>query len=190
MDWTPGQAVSLETENYLLRSLAESDATDRYLGWLKDPEVTRFINVRLREPSLETIRTYIATHDDRSSFLLGIFSKGDGLHIGNYSAKCDLYHLTTSLGVMIGDRGHWGRRIVIETRAAVLDFLFDDVGLVKVYGGCYSNNLPAVYNYKAQGFQNEGIRKSHFVSEGKRVDAVLFAMHKDEWVERRKSDKH
>lgn len=190
MGWTPGQAVRLETDNYVVRSLSESDATDRYLGWLNDPEVNRYLRVRLQEPSMDTILAYIAEHNDCSSFLLGIFTADDDLHVGNYSAKCDAHNLTASLGVMIGDVEYWARRVVLETRAAVLDFLFDEVGMVKVHGACYSNNRPAIYNYKAQGFQNEGIRKSHFVSEGHRVDSVLFAMHKDDWVERRGSDKH
>ena len=185
MTSTPGESVSLETEHFFLRSLDNSDATERYLGWLKDPEVTRFIEVRLQEPSIENIRSYIALHDNRSSFLLGVFSKDNGLHIGNYRARCDFYHQTATLGVMIGDRQHWGRRIILETRASVLDFLFKEIGMAKVYGGCDANNVPAVFNFKAQGFLNEGILKSHHVSDGKRVDVLLFAMFQDDWLAKR-----
>ena len=47
---------------------------------------------------------------------------------------------------MIGDHGHWGQRVVLETRVAVLDFLFAEVAMAKLHGGCYSNNAPAVFD--------------------------------------------
>ena len=182
MIWEPSAPVTLETERYSLRSLDETDATERYLGWLKDPSVVRFLNASRQEHSIETIRQFIASHDNRISFLFGIFDKDGGGHVGNFEAVCDPYHKTAKLGVMIGDQEHWGRRVVLEVRAVIMDFLFKAVGMFKVYGQCHSNSTPAVFNYKAQGFTCEGILKSHAVLEGKRVDVLAFAMLRDDWL--------
>lgn len=182
MIWKLGQTVEIETEHYRLRSLVESDATDRYLQWIKNPDVNQYLEVRLYDSSIQTIKAFISSHDNQSSFLLGMIDKEDNSHVGNYSARCDSYHKTATLGVMIGDRKHWGRRIVIETRSAVLDFLFTQLDILKVHGACYSNNVPAIYNYKAQGFECEGILKSHRFSGNKRVDVMMFAMSRDAWM--------
>lgn len=177
--------IKLDTENYYLRALDCMDATEKYLDWLRDPEVNKYLEARLQSHSIETIKEYIASHDNDSSYLLGVFYKPDGTHVGNYSARCNLYHKTATLGLMIGDRQHWGRRIVLETRAEVLNFLFNEVSMQKIHGACYSNNFSAVYNYKSQGFQNEGILKSHVLSEGKRRDLLMFSMDRDRWISKK-----
>ena len=179
MTWIPGHPVSLETENYRLRSLTEEDANERYLSWLNDTEVTRYLEVRFQNTSIESIRDYIKSHDNSSSFLLGVFDKMDGAHIGNFSIRCEVNHDVATVGVMIGNRDYWGQNVVLESRQAVVDFLFDKAGMAKVHGACYANNLPAIFNYKAQNYRNEGTLRSHRVSEGKRVDVVLFAMLRD-----------
>ena len=177
-------ARTLETENFILRSLTEEDATEKYLSWLNDIEVTKYLEVRLVVSSIESIRNYIRSHDNRTSFLLGIFDKKTGNHIGNYSIRCDSYHSVATVGVMIGDRDYWGRRVITESRRAVVDFLFDEAGMAKAQGACYANNLPAIFNYKAQRYRKEGTLKSHRLFEGKRVDLIMFAILPDErpWI--------
>ena len=147
---TPPVEVELQTNNFTLRSLNLSDATERYVGWLNDPEVNRYLEVRHNKNTRDSVKGFISSHDNKSSFLFGVFDKKSGDHVGNYSARCDLMHLTATLGVMLGDKSYWGRRTILETRARILDFLFEDVGLIKVHGACYSSNLPAIYNYKKQ----------------------------------------
>ena len=82
---------------------------------------------------------------------------------------------------MIGDRDMWGTGVIQETRAAILKFCFDTLGLEKVNGGCYANNAPAVYNYRRQGWAVDGSRKQHAIYDGKRTDLVHFAMFHEDW---------
>jgi len=49
MSWGLGEPVYLETERYFSQSLEQSDATERYLCWLKDPSVNRFLEVRYQD---------------------------------------------------------------------------------------------------------------------------------------------
>ncbi len=181
MDASPSLGVELQTNNFTLRTLKFSDATGRYVGWLNDPEVNKYLEIRHSKNTRDSVKRYISSHDNKSSFLFGIFDKKSGDHVGNYSARCDLMHLTATLGVMLGDKSYWGRRIILETRARILDFLFGDVGMMKVHGACYSNNLPAIYNYKKQGFTCEAVLKSHRISGKRRVDVLMFSMLRDAW---------
>ena len=185
MNWAAGSPVQLETPRFFLRSLTDADASERYLGWLRDPEVMRYVNARRSEPTLEEVRAFIRSHDNRGRFLLGIFTRADRLHIGNLSAECQPLHLTAKLGVLIGDRDYWGQRAVIESRAVFLDFLFGPAGMVKAWAPCYAHNVPALFNYKMLGFEMEGIQKSHVICEGARMDVVNFALFRDDWLMRR-----
>lgn len=181
--FTPGRPVVLETENFRLRTLTPEDASERYVGWLNDPEVNRYIEARHGTQTRETLRRYIERHDNVTSFVFGVFAN-EGQHIGNYSLVVEPEHERGTLGVLIGAREFWGRGVVLETRAPVLDFAFRPLGLFKVCGGCYANNMPAIYNYRRQGWKPDGIRKNHAVCDGEWVDVVHFAMFRDDWLSR------
>lgn len=179
MSWRPGRPVRLTTDRFVIRSLTPEDASDRYLGWLADEEVMRYVNARFETPTWEKLLRYIAEGDDAVRFRLGVFTREDELHIGNYAAECHPVHRRADLGVLIGDRAWWGKGVVLETRPAVLGFLLGPAGMEKVCGECYGNNAPALLNYAKEGWEKEGILKSHAAFEDGRVDVVRFAVFRD-----------
>lgn len=178
-------APELTTERFRLRTLTAADATERYLDWMRDPEVTRTLMAQRVKPTLETLRDYIAGHDGKTDFLFGIF-EGD-LHIGNLSVTSFAQDRRGNVGVMIGDRDYWGEAVVLEVRAAVLDFMFDSQDCLKMTAGCLSHNTPAIYNFRRQGWTLEGVRKRHYLMAGEWRDELLFAMFADDWREKRAS---
>lgn len=178
-------SVELRTERFLLRSLREGDVSEAYVSWLNDPEVNRYLEVRFTRQTLDSVRAYVASHDDERRRLLGIFAEAGARHIGNYSLTVEPEHGRGTLGVMIGDRAWWGEGVVLETRAAVLDFCFDRLALEKVSGACYATNRAAIYNYQRQGWRVDGVRKAHAISEGRRVDVIPFAMFREDWRAKR-----
>ena len=178
--YVPGDPVGLHTERFEIRSLNVKDVSERYLSWLRDHEITRFLQVDHNPPDLQELHDYVRSHDNRGSFLLGIFTK-DGLHIGNHRARYWPQHSLANLSIMIGDRAFWGAQVVLECRTRVLDFLFDDVGALKVQGSCTSDNYPAVFNYHKQNWTQDGINRSHYVNDGERVDLIHYAMYREDW---------
>lgn len=71
---------------------------------------------------------------------------------------------------------------MLETRAHLLDFLFDTLKLHKVTGAVYTRNFAAVFNYKAQGFRCEGIlREQEQARDGRWLDVYLFGLLEAEW---------
>ncbi|MBL6947006.1 MAG: GNAT family N-acetyltransferase [Rhodospirillales bacterium] len=186
LNWSPGQPLNLETPRFILRSLVQVDATEQYLGWLRDPEINRYLEARFKDQTLETVKDYIAGRNNRTSFVLGIFVKPNGGHIGNIEATFDANHKTARTGVLIGDTDYWGQKVVLEVRAAILEFLFETLGAHKVWGYCYGDNAAAIYNYRTQGFELEAVLKSHLVGDKGRTDMVHFAMFHDDWLARNK----
>lgn len=175
----------ISSPNYRLRLLDPDDVGAEYVGWLGDAEVTKYLEVRHYPQTIESIRAFVASHDGIGSFLFGVFTP-EHRHIGNYSLRIDRPNSVGTLGVMIGDRQHWGRNVVQETRAALLDHCFDTLHLHKVCGACHATNLPAIYNYRRQGWASEGVRREHAMGwDGVRVDVVMFGMLAATWKSRR-----
>lgn len=178
----------IDTERFYLRTLKPSDASARWQAWLADPEVMHPLNTPTREISLERLRAHIAKHDQVKRHLIGVFVRGENLHIGFYRIDVDLRHRLATFNVVIGDRDYWGRKVVLETRAALLDYFFRKQNIAKAIGQPPARNFPSVFNYRAQGWRLEGILKAHRQSTltGDRFDQLQFGLTQEEWIELRR----
>ena len=119
-----GPHVRLETKNYIVRTLTAQDATDNWLRWSRDPEIMKPINMPVIEMSREQLQNYIRTFDRRSGYVFGIFDKTTDEHVGIYQLKVSPIQRTVTFNVLIGQKSHWGRNAVLETREVLLDFYF------------------------------------------------------------------
>ncbi|MBH11234.1 MAG: hypothetical protein CMG74_12960 [Candidatus Marinimicrobia bacterium] len=181
--------LRLDTENYFLQSLNESDVSERYLSWLHDFEVSKTLEVDGKSQTLETIKDYINWHDNKLKFLFGIFTIKEKKHIGTFSVTLNVEHKRATIGVMIGDKDYWGTGVVNEARAKIIDWLFDIKKMNKIEAGPMSINFPAIFNFINQGWENEGIMKSHYLIDGKSVDSILYGMTRKLWKDLKKQYK-
>ena len=112
-----------------------------------------------------------------------------GETIGFYTATIDPKHGYAETSVVVGNRNFWGKNVVIETRTALLDFLFETIGVHKVIGTPHGRNFSSIFNYKAMGFECEAVLREHMLSvDGKtQMDQLIFAMFRDQWKERQTS---
>lgn len=185
-----GGLPRLDTERFYLRALTPADASERWVAWLGDSEVMGPINTRLRQPSLAQLRAHIASHDQVRRLFVGIFDRSQDRHIGFYRIDLDPKHGLATFNVLIGDKAYWGRRTVLETRAALLDHLFRRMGIEKAVGMPLARNFPAIFNYRAQGWSLEGVLKAHrAAADGSgRLDQLVFGLTKAAWIARRKEN--
>lgn len=187
-DWRPGRPLTLESEHYLLRSLAPHEVNLRHVRWLRDPEVMATLNLRPMKgvpdaQLLKRMQSDVARADNRTRFHLGIFPKEAKSQIGYFAVDLDEKNAHAQTRVVIGEREWWGRDVVIEARAVLIDFLFSTAGVEKVWGSTSSRNIASIFNYRAQGFTNEGILRKHSTGiDGARIDIVLFGLLREEWA--------
>ena len=175
------------TERYVLRSLTPADVSDRWGGWSADPEIVKPFNIAERRMSKDDLRRYTTRFDNVTKFLVGIFAKPMSLHIGFYAIEVSPVHATANFNIVVGDKSYWGKGVVNETRAALLDELFEHRGIEKAYGMPLARNHPAVFNYKAQGWKLEGILlgQCKSITDGTRLDQYQFGMLRSEWRARK-----
>ncbi|MCE9520897.1 MAG: GNAT family N-acetyltransferase [Alphaproteobacteria bacterium] len=182
-----GRPLTLSTERFVVRSLTPADASDRWCNWSADPDVMGPLNVPANRMTKDQLARYIAGHDNDRLYLLGVFTKAMNQHIGFFMIELGKLHATAGFNLVIGDKHFWGKGVVNEVRAALLDEFFERRGVEKAYGTPLARNFPAVFNYKAQGWKLEGVMRGQCKSvvDGTRLDQYHFGMLRDEWRARK-----
>jgi RimJ/RimL family protein N-acetyltransferase len=124
---------------YFLRTVKREDASDRWAGWLSDPWTVHVLNTAPRTFSKADVADYIKQFDQRSRLLLGIFEIGTRLHVG--FVRIDLEAGGDALvNAVIGEAAHRNRGANTDVFVALLDFLFDTVGVKRVRASVLERN--------------------------------------------------
>ena len=183
MSWTPGTPVRLTTKRFVIRSMIPADVTPRFLRWQSDPQTREGQNTHRKNTKMQEAKQIVAKADNRRIFYLLIGATFAETPIGLYTVKADLDNLVAETMVVIGEKSYWGKGVVLESRAALIDFLFDQHGMHKIVGRPHARNLASIFNYKAQGFTCEGVLREQFksVADGSRLDQLEFGLLRDEW---------
>jgi RimJ/RimL family protein N-acetyltransferase len=172
-----------EGERIYLREVRREDVNENYYKWMNDSEITRYTESRFYPYSTEQLLAYVASLDGkRDAVFLAIIAKGSGQqHIGNIKlGGIDWIHRRGDIGVIIGEKSVWGRGYASEAIALLSDYAFNKLNLHKVWAGCYANNPGSVKAFKNAGFEEEGVQKKHYFSEGEYIDLVLLGKIKKE----------
>ncbi len=149
------EGTSILGANIVLRTKTIDDATDDY-NWESDPELARLDATSPVSCSLARYRTDYAEelrNPYSASCRFGIDTK-DGTHIGN----CAYYninerHSETELGIMIGNRDYWNKGYGVEVITTLLDHVFQNTQLKRVYLKTLANNYRAQRCFRKSGFK-------------------------------------
>ncbi|MDO9486776.1 MAG: GNAT family N-acetyltransferase [Sphingomonadaceae bacterium] len=163
------------TEAVELFLLTPDHVTEAYVGWLRDPEVGRFLESRFAEHDMASTRAFVGEmlDSDRNLFL-GIRSRALGRHVGNIKlGPIDTRYRTAEIGLMIGDREAWGKGLATQAIGAVADIAAEELGLRKVTAGCYARNIGSERAFVRCGFAIEGRRVAQVICDGEPEDLVV-----------------
>ena len=160
---------SVEGARVSLRPVGEEAAGSDYLGWLHDPEVTRYLEARFTDYTAERLCAYIRAENERpNAIFFGIYLNSDGRLIGTIKlSQVRAEHRHCELGLMIGDKTAWGRGYGAEAIELACRYAFECLGLHKVAAGCYGNNLGSARAFEKAGFSLEGrLAEDRWSAEG------------------------
>ena len=135
---------TIETERLILRRFRLEDAEDMYHNWACDPEVTRFLTWpahKNAEVSEKVLQEWVPHYEDGGYFSWAVELKEIGQPIGSIAVvKLNEEVGSADMGYCIG-RKYWGQGLMPEALKAVMDYLFDEVGLNRV-AACHDVNNP------------------------------------------------
>lgn len=138
----------------LLRDKKVADAPDDY-AWRTDPELARFdATTPLRSSYNEFLEAYLEelTSPKQRQRRYAIESL-DGKHIGNCMYyNIDLQRRQVELGILVGDRDYWNRGYGTDAVLTLLDYIFGNISVERVYLHTLEWNRRAQVSFAKCGF--------------------------------------
>jgi len=164
-----------------LRQVTEADVADTYIGWMSDPEVTRYMGWRAFPLTCKEILDYVAGQRVFENLLLAVVVKEMDKHIGNiHLGPIDWVNRRTELSMMIGDKASWGKGYMNEAFDLVIKHAFLVLNLNKLKAGTDTGNSAAVRLFRKTGWVEEGILRRETFREGEYRDIIVFARFNDQ----------
>jgi [ribosomal protein S5]-alanine N-acetyltransferase len=157
-----------------LRRFVPTDIGAGYLGWLQDPEVTRYSNQRFRNHDWASAEAYLAGFAQTPNLFL-LIRDGNDEAIGTMTAYFAPQHGTADLGIMVGERSAWGHGFGSDAWVTLLNWLLGPGGQRKVTAGTLASNAQMLRLAEKSGMRIEGRRERQEILDGAEVDIVLFA---------------
>jgi len=159
--------------------LSVGNRAQTYLEWLKNPDVTRFLEVRKTVIDEESIRRFVAEHETSvGQYLYALVSDISGfvgtLRIHSIS---DTPRRTAEVGLMIGEVGVWGRGYGSRAIREACDVGQKIHGLVEMTAGCHPRNRASLTAFLRNGFKIEGYDEGDLLDFLQHSDAIR--MRKD-----------
>lgn len=175
--------MELVGRRLMLRPLTADDVSDRYVGWLNDPEVTRYLEPRDRPATRAAILHYLQRFAGGPDEIFAIIERAGGAHVGNVTLNhVHPVHLTADTGLLLGERDRWGQGYASEAWSLVLRHAFDDLRLRKVIAGACEPNRASLAVLHKLGFRLEGTLRGECLVDGRHVDALRLGLLAAEFV--------
>jgi ribosomal-protein-alanine N-acetyltransferase len=165
-----------------LKPLSINEVNTTYLSWLQDPEV--MTGIETSGYTLENLKQYVTVQLGNSNVhFFAIWSNDTNQHIGNIKFEIvDRKAKVSDLGLLIGNKNYWGKGVGSEACKLGITYLFEQLGLRKIYLAVYENNPSAKKLYENAGFKLEGTLRKHVLVNNEYYDKYLMGLFKEEFT--------
>ena len=166
-----------------LRPLKRTDLNQRYLGWLNDAQVTRYMESGTFPSTSEDLdRFYQEVTGSRNQVLLAIIDTKSNQHIGNVKlGPIHWVHRSATFGILIGDKKYWGKGIGLEATRLMVEYGFTRLNLRRIDLGVFADHDSAVRCYERAGFKVEGRMRQALFRDGEYKDRLWMGLLRAEY---------
>ena len=185
----PSKIVRIHSDNYLVRTIAADDASDRWAGWMGDPEAIHMLNLSDRKWTKADVLEYIKTFDQRGVLLLGIFEKAGGAHIGILTVDINPVTGQFLVNMLIGEPAYRRQGVTWEITVPFRDYFFETLGLKVALASVLARNIPITEYLIKTGWTREQTlaRAAKSNQDGGMLDLCLFSLSREAWRAWKKS---
>ncbi len=173
----------LAGEKVRLRSLEREDLP-KIWQWSNDEEVMYYwgmpgFSISLAEIEHRFSRTLDARDATRKWFIIETLDKKP---IGRMMYfNLDRRHHHAEIAIQIGEKEYWGQGYGTEATMLFLDYLFNELGLHRVYLYTQDYNPRAYRSYEKCGFVKEGVVRHRYFVNGQYHDGFLMGILRHEF---------
>lgn len=175
----------IETSRLILRRFELSDASALYDNWASDPKVTKYLMWPTHTDltvSEKVLKDWVDSYQKMNYYHWAIVLKGEGNRPIGCIGAVDSNEMVSMLhiGYCIGSQW-WHQGITSDALKAVIDFLFEEVGALRIESRHDPHNPNSGSVMKKCGMKYEGtLRNSDWNNQGI-CDASYYSILKSEW---------
>ncbi len=171
----------LKGEKVILRPIKMSDAP-RFVKWLNDKEVHRFLQAHDRRLTLSKERKWISQNKKDSkvkkNFTIETLERR---HIGSVSLDINVPNRRAVFGIVIGDKKYWNKGFGTDAGKTMINFGFKKLKLHRIELDVMVYNPRAIKVYKRLGFKLEGRLREHNAYQKRFYDVLHMSILDREW---------
>ena len=168
----------LTGDKIILRQIEMRDCTERYVSWLNDREVNRFLETKWTKQDIESITGFVKGQiENDHSFLFAIVYKENGMHIGNIKlGPVHSHYSHADISYFIGEKEYWHRGIATEAIRLICDFGFNYLKLHRIEAGAYECAVGSWKALEKCGFKREGVFREQVYYNDRYIDVYRYGM--------------
>ncbi len=173
-----------------LRAMEKSDLP-KVWKWLNDEELMWFFGEPGNTQSLAEVEQWFARVQEPAGYSSRefIIETEDGTPIGRiFYEHLDVKNRRTEVGIQIGEKEYWEGGYGTDAMIAFLDYLFNELGLHRVYAHVQGYNTRAKRFDEKCGFIQEGVLRHHTFTRGEYHDDFAMGVLRDEFNQRHRKD--
>jgi RimJ/RimL family protein N-acetyltransferase len=170
----------LRGEKVTLRPPEETDPP-RFVEWLSDVEVTRFLGNRHRALALFQEEDWFKKVGESRNDVVWIV-EAEGRAIGSTGIQqIDWRNAHGVTGILIGDKAAWRKGYATEAIRLRTEYAFLQLNFHKLSSETYRENEPIRRALAHSGYREVGIAREHQFSEGRWHDLWVCEVLRADW---------
>jgi len=176
----PLTAPFLSGEDIYLRKLTAKDIGEKYVAWMNDKEVTRYLESGFFPTSADQLHDYVERQSTNEDVVfLSIVEADTDEHVGNVKlGPIDWVHRQAEIGLVIGEKQAWGNGYGTTAVQLLTSYASDRLNLHKLVAHCYEPNVGSKRVFEKAGYEVEATLTDHAFCDGQYVDVlVLGSIH-------------
>ncbi len=165
-----------------LRHFLKSLHSEIALGWMNDPEVTKYLMRVYPMTAREEDEFMENQGKDSKNIALAIVTKDGDKFIGCIGLHAiDLINRNAVTGTVIGEKEYHGKGYGTDAKMLLLDLAFNELDIHVILSKVLAFNERSLAYGKKCGYEEVGRIPSWIRRHGKRHDEVLLAVTQERW---------
>jgi ribosomal-protein-alanine N-acetyltransferase len=204
----PNYDLTMEGRSIIMRPIELSDINERYLSWLNNPEINRFLEFsKYGKQTLDDVVKYVNKRRSAGMEVFGIRTKKDNILVGTTGyvnwentieyktvKRLGLVEVGSSnasrpigFGLMIGDARAQAIGVGGEAYICNIEFIFRVLKVDMIFNMAALQHSKVVSIGKRTGFKIIHTLKNHIELSDRICDGVILTMTNNEWSIRKPS---
>jgi ribosomal-protein-alanine N-acetyltransferase len=173
----------LQGQRVYMRPLVRSDVGPRYLSWVNDPNVNKYLTIGKLPVSEQDLIDFVSNFEgSTTSAAFAIVNRETESHIGNVVLnRIEWISRSADIGLMIGDPDVWGLGYPSDVLELLVPYAFRRLNLRRLYAGVLESMAEYLDAVQSLGFAEEGRWRQHSLVGDVYEDEIWHGLLIDEW---------